>query len=165
MRSFRCAFVLLLVLALFPIAAQSAPLVFFVRHAEKAVDSSGQNDPNLSAAGQARAEELAHFFRDAEIKAIFVSEFRRTQETAAPLAKMLGITPLVVPAKDIDGLIKRIQELQVNVLVVGHGDTIPRLVAAFGLAQPVDIPDQEYDDVFVLSRGPTPQLLELHQSK
>ncbi len=160
----RLAFVLLLVL--FPVAARSAePLVFFVRHAEKAPDSSGHNDPDLSAAGQARAQALTHLLQDAQIKFIFVTEFKRTQETAAPLAKVLGITPVVVPARDIDGLVARLRDLHENALVVGHGDTIPRLVAGFGIAQPVNIPDQDYDELFMLSRDSIPQLVRLHQSK
>lgn len=145
--------------------AGPGPLVFFVRHAEKTVDRSGRNDPDLSGAGQERAEALAHLLQDAQIKTIFVTEFKRTQETAAPLAKILGITPVVVPANDINGLVARLRDLPENALVVGHGDTIPRLVGGFGIRDPVNIPEQDYDELFLLSREPIPQLLRLHQSE
>ena len=55
------------------------PVVVIVRHAEKA---NGGNDPDLSSAGRARANELARILKDSGITAIFSTEFKRTQETA-----------------------------------------------------------------------------------
>ena len=161
----RSKVLILLLLALTPATVRSEPLVFFVRHAEKATDQSGGKDPGLSEAGQQRAETLAHFFRDAEIKTIFVSEFKRTQQTAAPLANLIGLTPIILPARDIDGLVKRLRELNGNVLVIGHGDTIPQLIAAFGVTESISIREQDYDNLFVLTRGPGRQLTRLHQPK
>ena len=75
-------------------AAQST--VFVVRHAERAdAGSAGAgmmaNDPDLAEAGRARAESLATALKDAGITAIYATQFKRTQQTAAPLAKALGV--------------------------------------------------------------------------
>lgn len=43
-------------------------------------------DPPLSPAGEARAERLAQALADAPLVAIYTDEFRRTQQTAAPVA-------------------------------------------------------------------------------
>src|SRR6476469_8996700 len=43
--------------------AAASPIIFVVRHAEKAADG---NNPDLSAAGQQRAEGLARILKDAE---------------------------------------------------------------------------------------------------
>ena len=53
-------------------------------------------DPDLSEAGRARAASLATALKDAGIVAIFTTEFKRTQQTAEPLAKALGLTVKVV---------------------------------------------------------------------
>ena len=44
-----------------------------------------RSDPLLSEAGRARAESLAAMLKDTKLMAIFTTEFKRTQETAAPL--------------------------------------------------------------------------------
>ena len=58
--------------------ADAAPVVFIVRHAEKA--STGGKDPDLSVQGQKRADALAHILNDSQITSVFVTEFKRTQE-------------------------------------------------------------------------------------
>jgi hypothetical protein len=55
--------------------------IYLIRRAEKADASS---DPPLSADGQVRAQALAHVLANTGIAAIYVTGFRRTQETAAP---------------------------------------------------------------------------------
>jgi len=102
-----------------------------VRHAEKAADG---NDPDLSAAGQQRAEGLARILKDAEITAIFTTEFKRTQETAAPTAKELHVSPTVIPANEIPALVET----------------------------PVKISETDYSDLFVITMVDKPQLLRLH---
>ena len=96
---------LLLLSGLFisPVAAQST--IFIVRHAEKA--TSGGDNPDLSEAGRARAETLASMLKDAGVSAIYVTEFKRTQQTADPLAKMLHLNPTIAPAKDSAALIAK----------------------------------------------------------
>src|SRR5213593_2619217 len=82
--------------------ASAQPIVVIVRHAEKA--ANGGNDPDLSSAGRARANELARILKDSGITAIFTSEFKRTQETAAPTATSTHVTATVIPAKDTAAL-------------------------------------------------------------
>ena len=140
--------------------ANAAPVIFIVRHAEKA--STGGNDPDLSPQGQKRADALAQILKDSQITSVFVTEFKRTQQTAAPTAKAAHVTPTVVPANDIDALADKLRALNGNALVVGHGNTIPDLLKELGIAAPVSIPDDDYTEVFVVLPGKTPQLLRLH---
>ena len=110
-------------LLLFLTDADAAPVIFIVRHAEKA--SSGDKDPDLSVQGQKRADALAHILQDSQITSVFVTEFKRTQRTAAPTATAAHVTPTVLPANDIDALVEKLHALKGNALVVGHGNTIP----------------------------------------
>jgi phosphohistidine phosphatase SixA len=140
--------------------------VFLVRHAERADTGGGAPatmaaDPNLSDAGRQRAESLAAILKDAGITAIYATEFKRTQETAAPLAKTLGIAVTTVPAKDMAGLVQKLKGATANVLVVGHSTTVPEIVKALGVTAPLKIDDTEYDNLLVVTSATQPQLIRL----
>src|SRR5438445_5414827 len=140
--------------------ASAQPVVVIVRHAEKA--ASGAKDPDLSPAGRARAEALARILKDSGITAIFTSEFKRTQETAAPTATSAHVTPTVVAAKDTAGLVAKLHQLNGNALVVAHGDTIPNIIKALGINSPINIPDEDYSELLVVALGDKPELFRLH---
>jgi len=152
------ALFLLIFVSVSTVSAQ--PIVVIVRHAEKA--ANGGNDPDLSSAGRARSEALARILKDSGITAIFTSEFKRTQETAAPTATATHVTPTVVAAKDTAALVARLHQLNDNALVVGHGDTIPNIIKALGINIPIDIPDPDYSDLLIVILGDKPQLFRLH---
>jgi probable phosphoglycerate mutase len=59
--------------------------------------ADGPADPELSDVGREQAERLAAWLRHDSIDALYVSPMRRAQETAAPLAQVLGVTPVVDP--------------------------------------------------------------------
>jgi broad specificity phosphatase PhoE len=140
--------------------ANAAPVVFIVRHGEKA--SAGGKDPELSVQGQKRADALANILKDSQITAVFVTEFKRTQETAAPTAKAAHVNPTVVPANDTGVLVEKLRTLNGNALVVGHGNTIPDLLKALGIAAAVSIPEDDYGEIFAVVLGDAPQLVRLH---
>jgi phosphohistidine phosphatase SixA len=143
--------ILLLVVCAVPATAQEA--IYIVRHAERASDEDRQS--LLSAEGHARAARLADMLRDAGITAIFVTEYERTVQTAKPTASRLGVTTIVNKADDTPGLIGRVRALGPNarVLVVGHSDTVPKILAALGYATPVTIARGEFDNLFVAVPG------------
>jgi broad specificity phosphatase PhoE len=141
-------------------AANAAPVIFIVRHAQKA--SSGGREPELSPQGQKRADALGHILKDSQITSVFVTEFKRMHETAAPTARVAHVSPTVVPANDIGALLEKLRRLNGNALVVGHGNTIPDLLKALGIATPVSIADDDYTKVFAVLVGDAPQLLRLH---
>ena len=151
---------ILSILLLLVTYANAAPVVFIVRHAEKA--SNSDKDPDLSVQGQKRAVALAHILKDSQITSVFVTEFKRTQETAAPTARAAHVSPTVLPANDIGALAEKLGALTGNALVVGHGNTIPDLLKALGIATPVSIPEDDYTEIFAVSVGDAPQLLRLH---
>ena len=112
--------------------------------------------------GQKRADALAQILKDSQITSVFVTEFKRTQETAAPTARAAHVSPTVVPANDIGALVEKLRALNGNALVVGHGNTIPDLLKALGIATPVSIPEDDYTEIFAVLVGDAPQLLRLH---
>ncbi len=128
---------------------QPATTVILVRHAEKA---SNAPDAVLSPQGQQRAECLAHVLKDAGIKRIYVSDAKRTQQTADPLAKALGVKPVVVPAKDVNTLVRDVfYGAGGNALVVGHSDTLPLLIVRLQAGKIPPLGENEYDGLYVLT--------------
>lgn len=150
---------LLLTLALcltpFAVGAQApSRTVFVVRHAEK-VDNS--RDPQLSERGQERARALAAALEHAGLDAVFVTQFARTGSTAAPSAIAAGVEPVVLAASasvpqhasEVAAAV-RARAAGEAVLVVGHSNTVPAIVAALGGPSMPDICDAEYSNLFVL---------------
>lgn len=136
--------------------AFAQPTVFVVRHAERADTAAGSavamdTDPSLSAAGRRRAELLAAMLKDAGITAIYVTEFKRTHETAAPLAKALGVTVTEIFSKDLAGLLARLKPGQGRVLVVGHSNSVPEVIKGLGVKTALAIADTEYDNLFIVT--------------
>jgi phosphohistidine phosphatase SixA len=154
---------LLLTLAV-PAAAQQS--IFVVRHAERADAAPGasammNSDPDLSEAGRARAQSLASMLKDAKISAIYTTQFKRTKQTAEPLAKALGVELTVVDARDLPGLVQKLKTGG-NALVVGHSNTVGAIVEGLGVTERVELSEADYDNLFVIVRGEKPTLVRLH---
>ena len=133
-------------------ATASAPqpdAFYVVRHFEKVEGP----DPGLSAEGQASAARLADMLADRPPHAIFVSTTRRARESAAPLAARLGLTPMDYDPRDTPGLVARLRAEPGTVLVVGHSNTVPDIVAGVGGTRPPDLSESDYGDVWIVTRA------------
>ena len=154
-------FFLFLIVQSLPCLAQRAIVV--VRHADKIDDT---DDAVLSPTGQAQAERLANVLKDLGISTIYTTQFKRTIQTATPLADLLGIKLLAYEQTDVDGVVKEIREKHPKevVMVVGHRSTVPRILKQFGASEPVGLGISEYDSLFILTlpSDQSPMLLHLH---
>ena len=156
-RSFPILSVLVIALVLAPAIAHAQKMVILVRHAERADGGTpppgmtGPADPLLSAAGETRAQKLAAMLAESGVTAIYTTEFRRTQNTAKPLAAKLGVTAQTVPADDVTGLVGKIKGAKPTdiVFIVGHSNTVPDVIKQLG-GPGVKIGDNEYDNLFIL---------------
>ncbi len=167
MFSKRLILVYLLLGCLAASARAERPIIFIVRHAEradtaKASPSMMASDPDLSRAGRLRAKSLGYMLKDAGITAIYATERKRTQQTAAPLAKATGISVTIVPGKETRALITKLRRSTGNVLVVGHANTLPEIIKALGVTTRVTVADSEYDNLFVVMPGSPARLVHLH---
>ena|SRR5947209_4835105 len=139
----------LLLLCQLASAQQNIRTIFLVRHAETA---TGTQADQLNPAGEKRAECLAKMLKDAGIKQIYVTDAKRTQQTAAPLAKALKLTPTILPAKDPNTLIRNLFYAGGGgILVVGHSDTLPFILARLKAGTVPAIADNEYDRLFMVT--------------
>jgi broad specificity phosphatase PhoE len=126
--------------------------VILVRHAEKNTEWAGADQP-LSAAGMLRAQELAHVLGKTEISAIYITPWARTRQTAEPLARLLGDSLTVVDS--IDATVRGVLAHRGStVLVVGHSNTIPQILARLVGQRELEALEVGFDDLFVVTLDP-----------
>lgn len=132
--------------------AQEPTTVLVVRHTEKVSNAS---DAVLSDAGWERARELRRVTADAGVTVLFASQYVRAQQTLEPIASELGLEVQVHDARDSEGLARRLLHDHAGevILVSGHSNTVPEIVAALGAPEPPPIDDSEYDNLYVVSVG------------
>ena len=137
--------------------SQATTTMIFVRHAERAGPSA--EDPGLTPAGQRRAAELARQLVDADvvagIDAIYSTPFRRTKETAQAIAEKLNL-PINIydPTGDDEAVVDQMVKAHKGkiILIVGHSNTLPTLIAALGASKKVPpIAEMEYDNIYIIS--------------
>lgn len=146
-------------------AAVAPPTVIVVRHAEKVDDS---RDPALSDAGAARAEALAEALEHAGLDAVYASQFRRTRLTATPAAEDAGLPVRIAPIEgDVgawaQGFTVELAQTHADetVLVAGHSNTVPPLVAALCDCTVEPLTDRDYDRIYIVTGagGGQPELV------
>jgi phosphohistidine phosphatase SixA len=147
------AMVPLLTLAPTALRAQEvAPtVVYLVRHAETAPD--GSQDPPLSDAGRGRAERLARMLAGTGLTAVHSTPYRRTRETAGPVAAATGLTVNDYDPSDLRAFAARLLEQGGTHLVVGHSNTTPAFVQLLGGDPAGPISEDEYGRVYVVTEG------------
>ncbi len=144
-------------------AEPAAIQVILVRHGEKATDPPNPRDPDLSAAGHARAQALAKVVAHADLAAIYATQFKRTQATVAPAAAAMKLAVTRVDASDPGALARAIRSHSgKTVLVAAHSNTVPEIIAALGGPSIPEIDEDDFDNLFVVTvRGAEAQLVHL----
>ncbi len=121
-----------------------------MRHAERA---SSDKDSELSAAGEKRAQCLAQTLRDAHIKSIFTTEFKRTRQAAARLAEEAGVKTHTINSaktKEIADAARRAAN-HGAVLIVGHSNTVPEIARMLGAeVAEKNMMDDDYDRLLIV---------------
>ncbi len=126
--------------------------IIIVRHAEKIIDPNNP-DVDLSAAGYARAKEIARVFGDAGINAIYATQYKRTQLTVKPLSDKTGVPVTVVNSRNTADLLGQIraQHSGQTIFIAGHNNTVPEIVEALGGPKYPTIPESEFDNLFIVT--------------
>ena len=132
------------------VRSQNTTVVYLVRHAEKVDDS---RDPPLSAAGRERAALLAEMLRDAELTHLHSTDFERTRDTAAPIARQSDLEVRLYDPRQLEAFAAQLRATPGRHLVSGHSNTTPELVRFLG-GESSDMPDPEYDRLYVLTLEP-----------
>jgi broad specificity phosphatase PhoE len=111
-------------------------VVLLVRTAEK--DPGTIADPPISPEGEERAEHLARMFGDAAdgagLDAIYASEDRRAQQTAAPLAERLHLAPVIFSGAAAAAVAARLlhEHAGGSILVIASGAAFAQMLRTLG---------------------------------
>ena len=134
--------------AALPVAAQDT--VFLIRHADKELSGT---DPGLTPLGKARAENWGDVLALAGIEAVFTSDARRTRQTGAVIADMLGVDTTAHDRTDTTGLLDLLSfdHEDDRILIVAHAETIPAILSGLGHDLAPKIPDTVFDNLFIAS--------------
>ena len=90
----------------------------------------------------------------AGVDAIYSTPFRRTQETAKPIADALDLPVNTYDVEDLEPILEHILRKHKGkiILVVAHSNTLPVLIANLGASKKVPpIAEDEYDNIYIIS--------------
>jgi phosphohistidine phosphatase SixA len=141
----RIVFFLLIVICL----SACTSTIYIVRHAEKSTEP--KNNPHLTIQGEQRAEALKILLQKKKIKKIFSTNTNRTKETALPISNFVKV-PIELYNNDTTiNFYKRIFLMKKNTLVIGHSNTVIKMLDSLGLKPKKNIiADNEYDNIFII---------------
>lgn len=138
--------------------AQSQPAIgnktniYIVRHAEK---QAGE-DPLLTPEGNIRAGDLMRTLKNKRIKRIYVSQFKRTQQTADSMFLQLGIDTVLynadVSCTDLFNTIEKNHDWNKHILIISHSNIMQKIILKLGVT---DFPQQnihanEFDNLYLV---------------
>jgi len=136
--------------------SQATTTIIFVRHAEQT--SFDEADPPLSEAGQRRVAELTRQMADADVVAgidvIYSTPDKRSTETVQPLADRLDLPVNIYDSTDTEAVLEEILKKHKGkiILVVGHSNSVPVLIANLGASKKVPpIARHEFDNIYIIS--------------
>lgn len=150
LRAMMLALLVALTACVTPGVTRPQPNIYVMRHLHT---PKGVTDPDLTAEGQRYAVAVSEWFRRDPPDVIYVSIPKRAQQTAAVLARRLKLTPRIYDPKDTPGLLAAVARESGTVLIVGHSNTVPDIVAGLGGARPGPLVHEDFGDIWHIA-GP-----------
>mgnify|MGYP003504157318 FL=1 len=139
--------------------ADSPRQIFLSRHMEKA--TSGK-DPALSPCGVAQAQAFAAQLKNTPLPWLMHTPYQRTKQTAEAFSQQ-GRQLLSYDPRQLDQLSTELNNKAGNVLVIGHSNTIPALVAKLTGETVAPLTEQDYGRIYILTQQGKQWLLKIAQ--
>ncbi len=123
---------------------------YLVRHAEKELTGK---DPDLSSAGQARAQALAVRLKDIKLDGVYSTDTTRTRDTAAQVMAEHDVSMTIYDGRALETFAQEMLTKEGNYLIVGHSNTTGELATALGGdgGEPI-VEATEYDRFYIVRR-------------
>jgi hypothetical protein len=140
-------------------AADAPTTVLILQHAERLDFTDTDKDPELTAEGKQRAQDLVHAVGDSGIAAVFSPKAKRMEQTVQPLQQFLRLPELnYYEQKSLDKMLLKIRDKYKGkvVLIVGAGahmgsGGIHDIIKALGCTGPECSATDAYDNLFVVT--------------
>ncbi len=142
---------LLLINSCLVMAQDSVTTIVLVRHAEKV--ENGTKNPTLTKEGAVRSIQLAYMLRADSIAGVFSTNYERTIKTAEPTANFHELPVKKYSPEDHEAFIDNLlmQYRGKKVLVVGHSNTVPKILEILTGKSFDNIEHYMYNDLFVVT--------------
>lgn len=127
--------------------------VFFSRHAEKA--STKDKDPPLTEHGANRALALAARLDAIPLRAIYATNYQRTQSTAKPTADAKSLAVSTYDAAQSSEFVQNLFASSCDgpLLIVGHSNTLPIMLRAAGIEEvAAEFDENLYGMLYIVTR-------------
>lgn len=125
---------------------------YLIRHAEKDRSDPSNANPGLTSEGIERAQKWAQYFENIKIDKIYSTDYSRTMQTAAYVAKQKNLMIESYDPSDLYSDDFKTLTNGSNVLIVGHSNTTPQFVnVIIGKDEYVNIPDDENRMLFMVT--------------
>ena len=134
--------------------------IYLIRHFEKqaksvSVDvpknSRPDKGPSLTQVGLNKAESLAAFLQDKNIRFIYSTDYTRTLQSALPSSMRLDVSITLYSPKDLASFADGLKALDGNTLVLGHSNTTPQLLSLLGGPDKA-LGEKDYGDLFIITQ-------------
>jgi len=144
--------------------AQETTTFILVRHAEKASD--GTKDPALTEAGISRANKILSMFNEADITAIYSTDYKRTKFTVSPIAEAKKIEVTIYDPRKLEKFSASLKKDNIGgmVIISGHSNTTPTLAnLLLGEEKFKQFDDSDYGNLLIITTSDNgkPKLLHL----
>lgn len=134
---------------------QDMTTYFFIRHAEKDESDPAEKDPELTDEGLERTSSWERVFRDVSFDLVYSTDYKRTLQTATPIARAHDTPVLIYDASRVNDEDFRERTRGKTVLVVGHSNTNPKFVnSILGENTYQDIDESESGSLFMVTVSP-----------
>ena len=125
---------------------------YFIRHAEKNISNPANNDPDLVMEGVLRAARWSSVFNRINFDVIYTTDYNRTRNTALPIAEKKKLSLTFYSPNDFDSINFIKNNSGKTVLIVGHSNTIPKMVnALIGKKQYQQIKETNYTNLYIIN--------------
>lgn len=112
------------------------------------------SDPDLSADGAARAQELLRVLKNVPLSAVYSTNYKRTIQTATPTATDKVLTVNTYNPNALSAFADNVLATHhgKTVLVVGHSNTTPSLLNVLtGTTNYQQLPETEFDNLYIVT--------------
>lgn len=132
------------------VPAKPVPNIYVMRHLHT---PEGVPNAQLTTVGRAAAERLAEWLKKDPPAVVLVSDTDRARATAAPTIARYKPAVLTYDPRDTPALVAQVLAANGTVLVVGHSNTVPEIVAGLGGTRPAPLVHKDFGDIWHIS-GP-----------
>ncbi|MDY7395086.1 phosphoglycerate mutase family protein [Aureibaculum sp. 2210JD6-5] len=132
--------------------AKEKTTYYLIRHAEKDRSDTTDKNPELNKKGKERAKKWNTIFKELKVDAIYSTDYNRTLQTVAPIAKSKKLTVKKYHPTNMDMMSFLNETKGKSILIVGHSNTVPSFAnKLIGNGKYLNMDDTDNDNLYLVT--------------